>query len=138
MAPLAAAFYGDPSASLAVVGVTGTNGKTTVTHLLAAVLEARRLADRRHRHAHRGPHDARGARAAGAAGRRSATRAGARSRWRCRRTPWPCTASTATRFAVAVFTNLSRDHLDFHGTMERYFAAKARLFEPELSRRSPW
>jgi UDP-N-acetylmuramoyl-L-alanyl-D-glutamate--2,6-diaminopimelate ligase len=39
----------------------------------------------------------------------------------------------ATRFAVAVFTNLGRDHLDFHGTVERYFAAKARLFEPSLS-----
>ncbi len=38
------------------------------------------------------------------------------------------------RFAVAVFTNLGRDHLDFHGTIERYFAAKARLFAPELSR----
>ena len=38
-----------------------------------------------------------------------------------------------TRFAVAVFTNLSRDHLDFHGTMEAYFEAKARLFEPDLA-----
>ena len=35
-----------------------------------------------------------------------------------------------TRFAVAVFTNLSQDHLDYHGTMEAYFDAKARLFEP--------
>jgi UDP-N-acetylmuramoyl-L-alanyl-D-glutamate--2,6-diaminopimelate ligase len=39
----------------------------------------------------------------------------------------------ATRFRVAVFTNLSRDHLDFHGTMEAYFDAKASLFQPELS-----
>ena len=37
------------------------------------------------------------------------------------------------RFDVAVFTNLGRDHLDLHGTVERYFAAKARLFEPRLS-----
>ena len=37
------------------------------------------------------------------------------------------------RFAVAVFTNLSQDHLDFHATMEEYFAAKARLFEPDLT-----
>src|SRR5487761_761410 len=37
------------------------------------------------------------------------------------------------RFAVAVFTNLSHDHLDFHGTMEDYFAAKASLFTPERS-----
>ncbi len=41
----------------------------------------------------------------------------------------------ATRFSVAVFTNLSRDHLDFHGSMESYFAAKARLFEPDLAAR---
>jgi UDP-N-acetylmuramoyl-L-alanyl-D-glutamate--2,6-diaminopimelate ligase len=40
----------------------------------------------------------------------------------------------ATRFAVGVFTNLSLDHLDYHGTMEAYFAAKARLFTPALSR----
>jgi UDP-N-acetylmuramoyl-L-alanyl-D-glutamate--2,6-diaminopimelate ligase len=40
----------------------------------------------------------------------------------------------STRFAVAVFTNLGRDHLDFHGTQERYFAAKAHLFDPALSR----
>jgi UDP-N-acetylmuramoyl-L-alanyl-D-glutamate--2,6-diaminopimelate ligase len=38
-----------------------------------------------------------------------------------------------THFALAVFTNLGRDHLDLHGTVERYFAAKAALFEPSLS-----
>jgi len=38
-----------------------------------------------------------------------------------------------TRFRVAVFTNLSQDHLDFHGTVETYFSAKARLFEPDLA-----
>ncbi len=42
----------------------------------------------------------------------------------------------ATQFAVAVFTNLSRDHLDFHGTLERYFEAKARLFTPEFAVRA--
>jgi UDP-N-acetylmuramoyl-L-alanyl-D-glutamate--2,6-diaminopimelate ligase len=41
-----------------------------------------------------------------------------------------------THFAAAVFTNLSRDHLDFHETMESYFEAKARLFSPELSARA--
>jgi UDP-N-acetylmuramoyl-L-alanyl-D-glutamate--2,6-diaminopimelate ligase len=51
---------------------------------------------------------------------------------------------TGTWFTVAVFTNLSQDHLDFHDTMDRYFAAKARLFEPERSavglvnRDDPW
>src|SRR5438128_2999312 len=42
----------------------------------------------------------------------------------------------ATRFAVAVFTNLGHDHLDFHGTVERYFVAKARLFDPALAERA--
>ncbi len=40
----------------------------------------------------------------------------------------------AIRFAVAVFTNLTQDHLDYHGTMDAYFAAKALLFTPERSR----
>lgn len=39
-----------------------------------------------------------------------------------------------TSFALAIFTNLGRDHLDFHGTHEAYFEAKARLFESDLSR----
>ena len=42
-----------------------------------------------------------------------------------------------TRFAVAVFTNLGRDHLDYHGTMERYFAAKAALFDAGPDRPRP-
>ena len=41
-----------------------------------------------------------------------------------------------TRFAVAVFTNLSQDHLDFHHTMDDYFAAKAALFTPGLTDRA--
>ncbi len=41
-----------------------------------------------------------------------------------------------TRFRIAAFTNLSQDHLDFHDTMESYFAAKARLFEPDLADRA--
>ena len=39
-----------------------------------------------------------------------------------------CRGSTTTEFRVVAFTNLSQDHLDFHGDMEEYFAAKARLF----------
>ena len=41
----------------------------------------------------------------------------------------PRDASTGTRFAVLVFTNLTQDHLDFHGTMEEYYAAKRALFD---------
>ena len=50
----------------------------------------------------------------------------------------------ATHFAVAMFTNLSQDHLDYHGTMDEYFEAKARLFAPGYTRRAvvcvdePW
>ena len=41
----------------------------------------------------------------------------------------------AIHFAAAIFTNLTQDHLDFHGTMEDYFPAKRRLFEPGRARR---
>lgn len=133
MGPLAAAFYGNPSHDLVVVGVTGTNGKTTTTYLLASVFEAAgwpagvigtlsgvhttpeptelqaRLADYRDE----------GKRAVAM---EVSSHALAQHR------------VDATRFAAAVFTNLGRDHLDFHGTMERYFAAKASLFDARLAR----
>ena len=130
MASAAAALYGHPSTRMDVVGVTGTNGKTTTTHFLRAVLEA--------------------------AGRQTAvigTLSGART------TPpapelqrhlaelagagFDAVAMEvsshalvqhrvdAVRFAAVVFTNLSQDHLDYHGTMDDYFAAKARLFDPD-------
>ncbi len=133
MAPAAAAVHGDPSQHLGVVGVTGTNGKTTVVSMVAAVL--------------------------GTAGRRAraiGTLTGERT------TPESTdlqrllaelrvdgVAEVAMEvsshalvlhrvddvaFDVAVFTNLGVDHLDFHGTPEAYFAAKARLFEPGRTR----
>ena len=134
MGPLAAAVHGHPSAGRAVVGVTGTNGKTTTTHLLRNVMEA-----------------------AGSRTTVLGTLSGARTTpeapdlqrtlagWRDEGVEVVAMEVSshalelhrvdATRFAVAVFTNLSRDHLDFHGSMESYFAAKARLFEPDLSDR---
>ena len=57
--------------------------------------------------------------------RRAGTR---RARWRSPRTRSSCGAPTAIHFAVAVFTNLTQDHLDFHPDMEAYFQAKRRLF----------
>ena len=133
--PLAAAFHGNPSHDLTVVGVTGTNGKTTTTHLVRNVMEA--------------------------AGRRVevlGTLSGTRTTpeapdlqrtlatWRDAGVEVVAMEVSShaldlhridgTRVAVAVFTNLSRDHLDFHGSMESYFQAKARLFEPELSGRA--
>jgi UDP-N-acetylmuramoyl-L-alanyl-D-glutamate--2,6-diaminopimelate ligase len=132
MGPAAAAVHGHPSAAMAVVGVTGTNGKTTTTWLLRAVLEA---ADR----------------PTGLIGTLSGTRTTpeapdlqarlAELRDEGKRAVAMEVSSHAlalhrvdgTRFAVAVFTNLGRDHLDFHQSLEDYFAAKARLFSPDLA-----
>jgi len=135
MANAAAAFHDHPSRALEVVGVTGTNGKTTTTHLLRAVLEAdgrrtgligtltvarttpespdlqaqlAQLRDDGHR----------------AVAMEVSSHALAQHR------------VDATWFAVAVFTNLSQDHLDYHRTMEAYFQAKARLFEAARTARA--
>jgi UDP-N-acetylmuramoyl-L-alanyl-D-glutamate--2,6-diaminopimelate ligase len=115
-----------------VVGVTGTSGKTTVTHLVQAILEVAGL-----------PcgivGTLSGARttpeatdlqallaAEVAAGRRALAMEVSSHGLDLHRVD-------ATRFAVAVFTNLSHEHLDFHGTMEAYFAAKAKLFAPAFT-----
>jgi UDP-N-acetylmuramoyl-L-alanyl-D-glutamate--2,6-diaminopimelate ligase len=136
MAPAAAAFNDDPTASLTVAGVTGTNGKTTTTFLLRALLEA-------------------GGRQTGLLGTVT-TIVGGREREVERTTPeaidlqrtfremLDCGDSAcamevsshalelhradAIHFDVAIFTNLTQDHLDFHPTMEDYFNAKRRLF----------
>jgi UDP-N-acetylmuramoyl-L-alanyl-D-glutamate--2,6-diaminopimelate ligase len=136
MGPVAAALHGHPSRQLTVVGVTGTNGKTTTTHLLAAILGAdgRPTATIGNLNALPGgpPNTPEGPELQGrlAALRDAGTTAVAMevsshalSQGRV----------AGTRFAVAVFTNLTPDHLDHHGTMEAYFAAKAALFEPALS-----
>jgi UDP-N-acetylmuramoyl-L-alanyl-D-glutamate--2,6-diaminopimelate ligase len=136
MARVAAAFYGHPSRDLVMAGVTGTNGKTTVTHLLGAVLGAaghpttvigtlsgtrttpeatelhRRLAEVRD--APRRADDA-----PPAVAMEVSSHALVQSR------------VDGVHFDVAVFTNLSHEHLDFHTTMDAYFAAKASLFTPE-------
>jgi UDP-N-acetylmuramoyl-L-alanyl-D-glutamate--2,6-diaminopimelate ligase len=135
MGPAAAAVHGHPSGAMAVVGVTGTNGKTTTTWLLRAVLEA-------------------AGRPTGLIGTLSGSRTTpeapdlqtrlAELRDEGKRAVAMEVSSHAlalhrvdgTRFAVAVFTNLGRDHLDFHESLEDYFAAKARLFAPELAGRA--
>ncbi len=137
---LAAAVYGDPTAELRVIGITGTNGKTTTAWLLDDALRA--------------------------LGHSPALLGTVESRGPGFRAPAPFTTpegdeiarfarrmvdagathlvmevsshalaqhrADAVRFEVAAFTNLTQDHLDFHLTMEAYFAAKARLFT-ELS-----
>lgn len=132
MAAAAAAVFGHPSAALELVGVTGTNGKTTTVHLLRSVLEA---AGRR-------------AEVIGTlTGARTTPEAPELQRRLARFVAEGVTAVAmevsshalalhrvdGTRFAVAVFTNLSAEHLDFHASMEEYFQAKARLFTPELA-----
>jgi len=141
LARLAANFHGRPSERLALAGVTGTNGKTTVTYLLKSILEA-------------------GGRKTGLIGTISYMMGGEAF-------PAPFTTPEAPEFQgllarmlragvshvasevsshalaqrrgdcsgfrTAVFTNLTRDHLDFHGDMESYFKAKERLFKELLS-----
>jgi UDP-N-acetylmuramoyl-L-alanyl-D-glutamate--2,6-diaminopimelate ligase len=136
MAPLAARFYGYPARELRVVGVTGTNGKTTSSYLIRALLEA-------------------GGEQCGLLGTVKSV-IGARERAVERTTPEAidlqadlrmmleggdraCAMEVSSHalelgradaiaFAAALFTNMSRDHLDFHPTMEDYFQAKRRLF----------
>jgi UDP-N-acetylmuramoyl-L-alanyl-D-glutamate--2,6-diaminopimelate ligase len=132
MGPVAAAVYGHPSQAMTVVGITGTNGKTTSTHLLASILR---------RAGHR----------TGLIGTLSGTHTTPEApELQARLAAFRdegCTAVVmevsshalalhrvdGTRFAVAVFTNLGRDHLDLHGSAQAYFRAKARLFTPELA-----
>jgi UDP-N-acetylmuramoyl-L-alanyl-D-glutamate--2,6-diaminopimelate ligase len=139
MAPLAARFYGDPARELRVVGITGTNGKTTSAYLVQALLQARGAS-------------------CGLLGTVKSV-IGGQEREVQRTTPEAvdlqadlramldggdeaCAIEVsshalqlgradAIEFAAALFTNLTQDHLDFHPTMEDYFLAKRRLFVPE-------
>jgi UDP-N-acetylmuramoyl-L-alanyl-D-glutamate--2,6-diaminopimelate ligase len=143
MGPVAAAFWGHPSDALTVVGVTGTAGKTTLTHLLRAVFDAAgtpcgvigTLSGVRT------TPDAPELQALLAGMRAEGTRAVAME---VSSHGLELHRVDATRFAAGVFTNLSQDHLDFHRTMDRYFAAKARLFDPGRTARAvvcaddPW
>jgi UDP-N-acetylmuramoyl-L-alanyl-D-glutamate--2,6-diaminopimelate ligase len=138
LGPAAAAFYGHPSRRLHCLGVTGTNGKTTVTYLLEAIARA---AGQRV-----GVIGTVGARVDGSALplERTTPEADdlqtilARMRDDGVRTVAMEVSSHAldqhrvdgTWFAATCFTNLSQDHLDYHGSMTAYFEAKARLFDP--------
>jgi UDP-N-acetylmuramoyl-L-alanyl-D-glutamate--2,6-diaminopimelate ligase len=137
LALLADRFFDHPSGRMPVVGVTGTNGKTTTSYLLCSILDAAGLR-------------------AGMLGT-VAYRIGGEDREASRTTPEAPDVQQllsemlqrgsksavmevsshalslkrvdGMRFAAGVFTNLTRDHLDFHEDMEAYFAAKRRLFE---------
>jgi UDP-N-acetylmuramoyl-L-alanyl-D-glutamate--2,6-diaminopimelate ligase len=128
MAPVAAAFYGHPSRQLEVVGVTGTNGKTTTVHLLGSVLQG---AGRPTRligtlTGERTTPEAPELQARLAAFRDDGARSVAME---VSSHALALHRADAVWFSVVVFTNLSQDHLDFHGSMEEYFASKARLFD---------
>ncbi len=132
LGPVSSAVNGDPSTQLAVLGVTGTNGKTTTTHLLAGVLESAGWSctvigtlsgARTTPEAPELQHRLAGAVDDGAAAVAMEVSSHALSQHRV----------DGTRFRVAAFTNLGRDHLDYHASMEDYFASKARLFTPGLS-----
>ncbi|HVB01281.1 MAG TPA: UDP-N-acetylmuramoyl-L-alanyl-D-glutamate--2,6-diaminopimelate ligase [Acidimicrobiales bacterium] len=132
MARAACAFYGDPSASMKTIGVTGTNGKTTTTYLLRSILERNGL-----RTGVLGTLD----------GARTTPESPHLQRALARQRDAGCKAMAievsshalvqnrvaGMRFDVALFTNLTHDHLDFHGTMESYFQAKLKLFTPEYA-----
>jgi UDP-N-acetylmuramoyl-L-alanyl-D-glutamate--2,6-diaminopimelate ligase len=135
---VASHVYGEPTSDLRLLGVTGTNGKTTTTYLLDAVLRRMgptaligtietRIVDEVVKSVRTTP-EATDLQALFAVMRE-------------RHVGW-CAMEVSShalalgrvdgaRFAVAGFTNLTQDHLDFHGTFEEYFAAKASLFTPQ-------
>jgi UDP-N-acetylmuramoyl-L-alanyl-D-glutamate--2,6-diaminopimelate ligase len=137
LAHLASEFFGHPSRQMKVVGITGTNGKTTTTYLLQAIFEAAgtpcglmgtvtyRIGERQIAATRTTP-EAPDVQLL----MRQMLDAGCRA----------CVMEVSSHalamhrvdgihFAAGVFTNLTRDHLDFHQDMESYFAAKRRLFE---------
>lgn len=140
MAPLAVRFFGEPSAALTLVGVTGTNGKTSTTYLVESILNA--------------------------AGLRTGLIGTVEIRYAGEHVPAVnttpesldlqrtlramCTHNveavamevsshglelgrvSGCRFRVGAFTNLTQDHLDFHGDMDAYLNSKARLFREHM------
>ncbi len=147
MGPIAARFFGDPSRAMTVVGITGTNGKTTTVSLLRAIFEA---AGRRCEvigtltSSPGGPPttpDAPELQARLAAWRDAGIDAVAME---VSSHALAMDRVAGTWFAATGFTMLGHDHLDLHQDIEHYFAAKARLFRPELTSRAvvraddPW
>lgn len=141
MPVIAARFYGEPAKELAVIGVTGTNGKTTCTQLLAQLLA--RLADRCGvvgtlgsrvvRRDESSNHDETGMTTPDAV-RLQAILADFRQQG-ARHVAMEVSSHSLDQdrvggipFHTAIFTNLSRDHLDYHGSVEAYAEAKLKLF----------
>ncbi|MEZ5332877.1 MAG: UDP-N-acetylmuramoyl-L-alanyl-D-glutamate--2,6-diaminopimelate ligase [Thermoanaerobaculia bacterium] len=137
LAPLAARLYGHADRELLMIGVTGTNGKSTVIELVASMLEASgrpcgRLGTLGYRFGGRSLEAARTTPEASDLHRmlREARQAGAEAvAMEVSSHALAQGRVAAVGYDVAVFTNLTRDHFDFHGDFESYFAAKARLFD---------
>ncbi len=141
LGPIASRFYGDPSGDLRVLGVTGTNGKTTTTYLLESI--ARAAGERV------GILGTTGARIDGVDEPVGFTTPEAPQLQELLARMYRAGVGTVamevsshalayervdgTRFAATCFTNLSQDHLEEHGTLEDYFEAKARLFGPAFT-----
>ena len=140
MALAAAEVHGHPSRELQLVGITGTNGKTTTAYLVASIPEAAgepvamtgtveyRLGSERSKAGRTTPEATDMQRML-----RRAVEAG------CKTAVMECSSQAmdfhrcdSLDYAVAVFSNLTRDHLDYHKTMENYWYAKQRLFDGRL------
>lgn len=144
LGPLAARFYGEPAFAMRVLGVTGTNGKTTTTYLLEAIAQAAgdvagvvgtvaaRVGDRVLSNEHTTPEATElqsvlaDMRDDGVETVAVEVSSHALDQHRV----------DATNFAATCFTNLSHDHLDYHESVNAYFEAKARLFSPFFTRRA--
>jgi UDP-N-acetylmuramoyl-L-alanyl-D-glutamate--2,6-diaminopimelate ligase len=141
MSRAAAAFYGNPTDGIPVIGITGTNGKTTTTYLMEAVMAkagipvavlgtiSYRFGDQIIPAPHTTPESVdlqRTIRQLVDQGARGVVMEVSSHALEQRRVD-------GCRFDVGVFTNLTRDHLDYHQTMESYFGSKARLFTDLLA-----
>src|SRR4051812_2287683 len=137
MGPAAARFYGDPTAELEVVGITGTNGKTTTAFLVRHLLEAggrpcgllgtvKQVVGEREQEVERTTPEAIDLQATFRAMLDAGDHACAME---VSSHAVELGRAAGIRFACRVFTNLTQDHLDFHETMDAYFAAKRRLFD---------
>ncbi len=142
MAEISARFFGDPSRRVVLIGVTGTNGKTSFTYLMESILRAAGLRP--------GVIGTVSYRYGGVVLKPENTTPESLDLQRTLREMVDAGVThvllevsshglddhrvEACHFAWAVFTMLGRDHLDHHGTMERYFASKARLFAELLPR----
>lgn len=140
MARMAAAFHGDPTAQLPLVGITGTNGKTTTTYLIEAIMAAAgmppavlgtisyRFGVTTIEASHTTPESTelqlalRTLADSGARGFVMEVSSHALEQKRV----------DGCHFDVGIFSNLTRDHLDYHGSMEQYLEAKVRLFSDLL------